>query len=794
MPDFGAPAQLMGQQLASLVNQSVVDQRAEAFLEAEQRQQIAKNFEVKANLAHSLMAVDAPKALALMNDGLSGFGVSLTMEQFNPAMKGFEVMADLTKQGDHQGAQLVLTSMKKNGLLVNLEDQRRAAELERQNTAAISKEQAESVVALQFPDMAEAQQRVNAYRGFQQGQVDAPELARLYGTQDPTEVQQLFARDEARVQAFEAQAGIRHVLAKAFALTPGLGEKAIAASTNVVIDPVLRGKARLGQLLEQPTRTEAEERELMSLGARFGSESLQQALNIKTAQREAKALEQDLNEISSRADTFSRVMGVLGTAERSISEQAAARGVIHPLDGDLPTDQAKTVQQQHDLATKRLEAEAQIFQQQTAPIKQQAEDQAQTNRQLLNELAKRLVYALPGQKEELLKRKTEAEHVAKSSEALARLLDHESSYAIAQKEAALDTLPDGVDRDTAQAEITALKTARAKDLAIVGAEQERLLQRRKALTAGMQTAERKAELERRVTEAANAVDIARQRGNHLTTAMREAATQFDVPIKDLFTAVKEMQTLHLVDAQNAFAMLPPAEQTPQNAGKIGARYGVGAKDVLEGIKNPNKPLVEVSTGVKASEEAAKQFTQETRATYNQLKNAPMLLRNIEEAKALIPQAKGFMGPGGEGLLEAAKFLNARIGARINTEGIKSAEELRTRIFFNIMENLKKMDAQPSEMQQIMMRDALGKLGTDPNALANVLDAYGDTIRDKVELFNKEVAGAEKRGTVFPYDPRIVLPERRSATGEPMVKTDADYNALPSGTVFIGPDGKKRRKP
>lgn len=219
---------------------------------------------------------------------------------------------------------------------------------------------------------------------------------------------------------------------------------------------------------------------------------------------------------------------------------------------------------------------------------------------------------------------------------------------------------------------------------------------------------------------------------------------------------------------------------------------VKPEDVVKGVHTG--ALVEVNTGTKASEEAAKDFTKSTRATYDQLKNAPMVLRNIEEAKALIPQAKGFMGPGGEGLLEAAKFLNARLGAKINTEGVKGAEELRTRLFFGIMENLKKMDAQPSEMQQIMMRDALGKLGTDPNALASVLDAYGDTIRDKVDLFNQEVAGAEKRGTQFPYDPRITLPPRKAASGEPMIRSDDEFNRLPSGTVFIGPDGQKRKKP
>jgi len=166
----------------------------------------------------------------------------------------------------------------------------------------------------------------------------------------------------------------------------------------------------------------------------------------------------------------------------------------------------------------------------------------------------------------------------------------------------------------------------------------------------------------------------------------------------------------------------------------------------------------------ASEAAQTEFMKSSRATYDQLKNAKPVLENIEKAKALIPSAKGFMGPGGESMLEAAKFLNNRLGMSVDTAGVKSAEELRSRIFFQIMENLKKMDAQPSQMQQVMMRDALGKLGTDPSALANVLDAYGDVVRGKVESYNQEAQGAIERGVKFPYDPVIKLPPKSASSG------------------------------
>jgi hypothetical protein len=183
--------------------------------------------------------------------------------------------------------------------------------------------------------------------------------------------------------------------------------------------------------------------------------------------------------------------------------------------------------------------------------------------------------------------------------------------------------------------------------------------------------------------------------------------------------------------------------------------------------------VDVNAYQPASVEAQRDFIRSTRTTYDQLKHAPVALESIDKAKALIPDAKGFMGPAGESLLEGAKFLNNRMGMNINTEGVKSAEELRTRIFFNIMDNLKKMDAQPSQLQQQIMMESLGKLGTDPNALPAVLDAFADVIEGKVNLHNQEVRGAVERGVMFPYDPEIKLPKRGGGG-----KKDEAMNSLP----------------
>lgn len=178
------------------------------------------------------------------------------------------------------------------------------------------------------------------------------------------------------------------------------------------------------------------------------------------------------------------------------------------------------------------------------------------------------------------------------------------------------------------------------------------------------------------------------------------------------------------------------------------------------------PSVQVNSFTPASETAQAEFMKGARATYDTLKQAPVALANIEEAKKLIPAAKGFMGPGGESLLEASKFLNNRMGFNINTEGVKSAEELRTRIFQNVMDNLKKLDAQPSQMQQKVLQESLGTLGTDPEALPRVLDSFADIIRGKVDLYNKEMQGATERGVKFPYNPLIDIQRPGTRTLSP----------------------------
>jgi hypothetical protein len=168
--------------------------------------------------------------------------------------------------------------------------------------------------------------------------------------------------------------------------------------------------------------------------------------------------------------------------------------------------------------------------------------------------------------------------------------------------------------------------------------------------------------------------------------------------------------------------------------------------------------------------------------------APELVTNLQRAKDLVPKAGAFVGSFGDKKLAVVEFMNRNLGLDISVDEVTSANELRSRVFRQVMENLKKMDAQPSEYQQRIMMESLGQINTDPNALVRFLDATIEGVRQKVNIHNQQVQSAEKSGMKFRYPLTIDL------EGVPKIGGDAEYNALPSGAEFIGPDGQRRRKP
>jgi len=196
--------------------------------------------------------------------------------------------------------------------------------------------------------------------------------------------------------------------------------------------------------------------------------------------------------------------------------------------------------------------------------------------------------------------------------------------------------------------------------------------------------------------------------------------------------------------------------------------------------------------VKGSETAAGEFIKEMRDNYAKLRDVPVTLATLDKAASLVPSASGFMGPLGQQKLEVSKFLRSNVPGFENFKGesVASAEELRSAIFTQIMDNLKKMDSQPSQQQQQVMQDALGKLGTDPQALPRVLNVMRDVMKQKVEIHNSTVRDAESRGTQFPYGVTIDLNAGRT-TELPKTPAAPSVGAVVNGWKFKGGDPGNR---
>jgi len=190
-----------------------------------------------------------------------------------------------------------------------------------------------------------------------------------------------------------------------------------------------------------------------------------------------------------------------------------------------------------------------------------------------------------------------------------------------------------------------------------------------------------------------------------------------------------------------------------------------------------RSVTNIQTFEPATETAQKEYVKDIATTRKELQTTTVVLDNIEKAKELIPEASNFMGAGGDAYLTAAKFLNNRFGSNIDVQGVKSAEELRSRLFMGVLDYLKKLDSQPTQQQQQALQEAFGRLETDPNALPQVLDVIGDALRTKVGLYNKDVTDAEARGVKFPFKPQIDLPPQK------IIRENSFPNADAAGQIL-----------
>jgi hypothetical protein len=128
------------------------------------------------------------------------------------------------------------------------------------------------------------------------------------------------------------------------------------------------------------------------------------------------------------------------------------------------------------------------------------------------------------------------------------------------------------------------------------------------------------------------------------------------------------------------------------------------------------------------------------AEYNSLSGLENTITAIQKARRLNKKgdASMYQGSFADTKLAVAKFASENLGITINPQGISDAQELTSVLFTNVLDNLKKMDASPSEAQQRMLAKAMGTTESTPEALEMILKFWEGNMISKIGNYNKKV--------------------------------------------------------
>ena len=211
------------------------------------------------------------------------------------------------------------------------------------------------------------------------------------------------------------------------------------------------------------------------------------------------------------------------------------------------------------------------------------------------------------------------------------------------------------------------------------------------------------------------------------------------------------------DIKTALALNPNLPRNPDNWTPQDAQ--IAAKTIAQ-HKKLSAPNMTAITNVQAFEPFANKVQSKLGEglveNYQALKNIPTQIKSLEKAAELAP--KSFAGSMAEQKLATVKFFNNNLGTNIAPDKVKNTEELRSALFTNVMENLKKLDASPSQQQQQILQQSMGSIGTDPSAIPRVVEVYKQILVDKAMQHNMQVKQAQEGPAKlqYPYDISIPL--------------------------------------
>ena len=198
----------------------------------------------------------------------------------------------------------------------------------------------------------------------------------------------------------------------------------------------------------------------------------------------------------------------------------------------------------------------------------------------------------------------------------------------------------------------------------------------------------------------------------------------------------------------------PATWTQADADKANARIVQHIKSSAPNMTSINNVMAFEPFANKVQSKMGEGLVEQ----YSTLKNIPIEIANLNKAATLAP--KSFAGTFAQQKTDAAKFFNNNFGTKIAVDKINNTEELGSRLFQSTMENLKKMDASPSQYQQKVMQQAFGTITTDPSSLPKIIEIQKEALTSKAKQHNLQVQQSQQGPAQlqFPYSITIPLEE------------------------------------
>jgi hypothetical protein len=207
-------------------------------------------------------------------------------------------------------------------------------------------------------------------------------------------------------------------------------------------------------------------------------------------------------------------------------------------------------------------------------------------------------------------------------------------------------------------------------------------------------------------------------------------------------------------------------QLPQNPTTWNPQQAAYARQLVLESKGAgaNRQFLNIQNQLPFNEQIQQEMGKDLIKEYSNLKSIPSQIQNLDKVEKLAV-SPAYLGSGAEAKLAITKFFNNNLGTNINADKVSNTEEMRSALFQSTMENLKKVDAQPSQMQQQIMQQAFGTIGTDPQAIPKIVAVYKDILVSKANEHNARVKQSEEGPAKmkYAYDITVKVPETKSPT-------------------------------